>query len=578
MRRFKSLHLAMLTLGSLCLNSAYASDTLHSLSDSEMSATTGQALMSLSYISPKDTANLEALRTNNTDPNSGGIGFYRLGLEAELELNANIRRLQLGCGGVNNGIRNDVCDIDIENLSLSGLTTNADGSPMTREQRASSSAKITNPFIEFAIKNPGKASTREVVGLRLSAEKLQGLLTTGTENSSTPNGIKSISGFMRVQSDSSGYVYGKASTMARDFYAIPNASYVIDGETQIFDLAVSGKVKVTGLGFLGGAIAPITFKTTDGGFKVPQMDNVPFIRPTVIVNKTRATSLDLQATLAVPNIRVSWNQGESGSWNYPEKGTVLYGCAGSQDGTCRDDETTYPKTVSPGKIEPRYSPINWTAAPPSEVQTRGGKLTAVITDCGGLGCLVTGNGKVLPSVYMQGEITGITGDVTIKQGLGYIHSLPIDSSDASSVPSYLSLQSQALRWPGTYSGPNPDKTNIYGITDTNAPNYVTDIAQPGWWLSVGSPINLGSVNPNDQIDVAKLFPQIKEQLQTFLMDENNAASLSVGQLGNVISGNGDVSVGVGSLPVTKPLTMTLYDLSLSGQGFNPNCYGNLKFC
>ena len=574
MRRFKSLHLAMLTLGSLCLNSAYASDTLHSLSDSEMSATTGQALMSLSYISPKDTANLEAIRSGGAgnDPNNGGIGFYRLGLEAELELNANIRRLQLGCGGVNNSIRNDVCDIDVENLSLSGLTTNSDGSPMTREQRASSSAKITNPFIEFAIKNPGKASTREVVGLRLSAEKLQGLLTAGTENSSTPNGINSISGFMRVQSDSSGYVYGKASTMARDFYAIPNASYVIDGETQIFDLAVSGKVKVTGLGFLGGAIAPITFKTTGGGFKVPEMNNVPFIRPTVVVNKTRATSLDLQATLAVPTIKVGWL-----SDGYPAKGQVIYGCAGSGDSSCRDDETTYPKTVS-GKIEPRYSPINWTTAPPSQVQAQGGPLTAVITNCGGLACLVTGNGKVLPSVYMQGQITGITGDVTIKQGLGYIHSLPIDSSDASSLPSYLSLQSQALRWPGSYSGPNPDKTNIYGITDTSAPDYVTDIAQPGWWLSVGSPINLGSVNPNDKIDVAKLFPQIKEQLQTYLMDEDNAASLSVSQLGNVISGNGDVNVGIGSLPVSKPLTMTLYDLTLSGQGFNPNCYGNLKFC
>lgn len=115
MRRFKSLHLAMLTLGSLCLNSAYASDTLHSLSDSEMSATTGQALMSLSYISPKDTANIEAARVGG-DKNTG---FYRLGLEAELELNANIKKLQLGCGGVNGA---GGCDIDIDNVSLSGIS------------------------------------------------------------------------------------------------------------------------------------------------------------------------------------------------------------------------------------------------------------------------------------------------------------------------------------------------------------------------------------------------------------------------------------------------------------------------
>ena len=110
MRRFKSLHLAMLTLGSLCLNSAYASDTLHSLSDSEMSATTGQSLFTLQYLAPGDTGN----SYNNTN---GNIGFYKFGMEAELELNANIKKLQLGCGGVNGA---GACDIDIDNFSLSG--------------------------------------------------------------------------------------------------------------------------------------------------------------------------------------------------------------------------------------------------------------------------------------------------------------------------------------------------------------------------------------------------------------------------------------------------------------------------
>ncbi len=87
MRRFKSLHFAMLALGSVCLNFAYASsEGLQSLSDSEMSATTGQALMSLSYISPTDSANL--MRNIS---GSNNIGFYKLGLEAELELNANIK-------------------------------------------------------------------------------------------------------------------------------------------------------------------------------------------------------------------------------------------------------------------------------------------------------------------------------------------------------------------------------------------------------------------------------------------------------------------------------------------------------
>ncbi len=89
MRQLKSLHLAMLLLGSLGLNSvAYAvPNTLKSMTDSELSATTGQALMSLSYVAPTDLANKEALR----DGGDKTIGFYKLGLEAEMELNVNIK-------------------------------------------------------------------------------------------------------------------------------------------------------------------------------------------------------------------------------------------------------------------------------------------------------------------------------------------------------------------------------------------------------------------------------------------------------------------------------------------------------
>lgn len=153
---------------------------LKELNDHELSDVSGQALMSLSYISPTDAAN---------NMKNQGVGFYKLGVEAELELNANIKRLQLGCGGVNGA---GACDIDIDNLSLSGIAD-------TREGRVGSSAKLTNPFIEFAVKNPNSASTREIVGLRLSAEKALGMLTAGTENSDKPNGINSLSGFMKTK-------------------------------------------------------------------------------------------------------------------------------------------------------------------------------------------------------------------------------------------------------------------------------------------------------------------------------------------------------------------------------------------
>ncbi|EPH33362.1 hypothetical protein L293_0963 [Acinetobacter gyllenbergii CIP 110306 = MTCC 11365] len=182
------------TIG-LCLNSAYAaSNTMQSMTDSELSATTGQALMSLSYVSPTDLANKESHRLGGDK----SIGFYKLGLEAEMELNVNIKKLQLGCGGVNGP---GGCDIDIDYLSLSGLgnsaTSNSD-SAADRAARAGSSAVLTNPFIEFAIKNPDKASTRQVVGLNLSAEKALGLITFGLENGSQKSGINSLSGYMQI--------------------------------------------------------------------------------------------------------------------------------------------------------------------------------------------------------------------------------------------------------------------------------------------------------------------------------------------------------------------------------------------
>lgn len=156
MRQFTSLRVALLTLGSLCFSSAYAASTLVPMSDAELSATRGQALMGMSYIAPTDSA-------SNSSSN-GNMGFYRLALDAQLELNANIKKLQLGCGGVNGA---GACDIDIDYLSLSGGTVDS-----TSTERASSSAIITNPFLEFAVKNPDSASTREIQGFRLSAKSL----------------------------------------------------------------------------------------------------------------------------------------------------------------------------------------------------------------------------------------------------------------------------------------------------------------------------------------------------------------------------------------------------------------------
>lgn len=183
-------YIAMFLLGLLTPIFSHAVETgLQPMNDNELSASTGQALLSLSYISPTDQDN----------PNNN-IGFYRLGMEADLEINANINKLQLGCGGVNGA---DGCDIDLDHVRLTGMvdTGTVDAGPP-------SSFLAKNPFLEFAIKNPESASTREIAGFRLGFLEAFGKLTIGepsnyngqdlsfTKNNdpNTHTGINSLSG------------------------------------------------------------------------------------------------------------------------------------------------------------------------------------------------------------------------------------------------------------------------------------------------------------------------------------------------------------------------------------------------
>lgn len=151
----------LIATGALASSLAYADVSgFQPMTNEEMSATAGQALFNLAYISPTDQGN----------PNRD-IGFYRLGMEADLEVNANINKLQLGCGGVNGA---GSCDIDIDHVRLTGMvdTSSIDAGP-------ASDFLVKNPFLEFAIRNPDKAATREIVGLRLGFMEAFGKMTIG---------------------------------------------------------------------------------------------------------------------------------------------------------------------------------------------------------------------------------------------------------------------------------------------------------------------------------------------------------------------------------------------------------------
>ena len=231
------------------------------LDDDALSAVDAQALLNL----------------ENAYDSSQGINFHKLSVEALMELNVNIKTLQLGCGGSNGGTG---CDIDISNLALSGLNPSfdAEGNPVFSGDRANTSASINNPFIEFAIKNGGSASTREVVGFRLGADKIVGLLTMGTDNVENPNdGLKSFSGYMKM-AQTTGESVTKAGTFG-------NAS----------DQKIQGNLKA-----LGQTRELISKPGAEGhtGITVPSM-RVDFTMPETIVTGQRLKSAN------VTNIRSS---------------------------------------------------------------------------------------------------------------------------------------------------------------------------------------------------------------------------------------------------------------------------------
>lgn len=264
--------ISILITATLGLSQSYA---MTALNDEELAEVEGQSLMNLEFQQGTNTTDAQGKTYNQSN-----IGFYKLALSAELELNANIKKLQLGCGGDNNSIRANSCDIDIDHIGLSGLP---DDPNYTSDQRAATSALITNPFIQFAIKNPTSAATREVLGFRVSAEKIKGLMTLGTENTSTPNGINTFSGYMKTKTAS-----GTAVTEARTM------TYADTG------LQIKGKVTGTIL------FIPTTLDYTSDNYNLTlSSTTAPFTINSTIVSGTRMKDVTLKGSGTVGQINFS---------------------------------------------------------------------------------------------------------------------------------------------------------------------------------------------------------------------------------------------------------------------------------
>ena len=466
---------------SLTYNVSYAQNTtLQILSDSEMSDVNGQALMSLAYIAPTDSENL----MNKYSANSN-VGFYKLGLEADLDINTNIKNLQLGCGGGNGAGK---CDLDIKNLSLSGLPTSYDstGNAVFADGRASTSAKLTNPFMEFAIKNPDSASLREVVGLRLSAEKITGLLTSGLVNGLVPSstdGIQNLSGFMRIAATS-----GTAKTLP----------------------AVFGKQSNHQNRGLLNAIGADREFTSD-----PSSEDTLGI-----------TIPELNATFNIPEFQVNGSRLESAKIS---------------------------------GIKSKIDSISLSDGPLNQLKVT---FPAI--------ALVANKAKI--ELKEGSAVKNLNLDISFDQALSMIHNIPLTGNGG-----YLSLQQQSILWPGSYISANDvSALELSKMTQS-------DVAQRGWWMSFADPVQLGTLNATQKVNVNDVLPQVATLMTTELLKEENRVKApffaSIGTLfGITMTTPKPIIIDLNAATLANPAKLALSNLNLGNQEVRANCYGSLKFC
>lgn len=156
----------------LALWPGMAAATLSEMAEEELGAVHAQAgsLFLSDKILPNELAN----------PGSyANFTYYRMGLDAKLEMNLNLAKLQLGCGGVNDMLTGTPgCDLDIDYMGLMGLNATNDRPATTGPD---SMFQMVRPFIELAVKNDGDRTRREIVGIRIGAQRINGAIRMGRD-------------------------------------------------------------------------------------------------------------------------------------------------------------------------------------------------------------------------------------------------------------------------------------------------------------------------------------------------------------------------------------------------------------
>jgi len=536
--------MALMPFAGLLLSGHAAHATLAPLDEAHLRDVVGQAAYFTTYTAPSGSG-------------SSNFGFFTLGLNATVNLNANIQHLQLGCGGVNG----PGCDIDLSNVSLSGNP--ATNSACSASSVASCDAILTSPFLRLAIANPTQLSQRQVVGIQLGAAAANGLLQAG-QNTTIPNGIGTLSGYIPIQSDSSGTLNGYVATSPIQFpvyYPDPSGKttnqagspyYTINGTLQgqilsLFSAVTAGFQLTQGSFWIPGfGDANLGQPGGPGGVGGPSANNghnLYFSVPGPLINGSRISQLTVSPTVTLPNVIVG---------NGTDNNDCGAGASACNPNPGPQQNTGY--TPANG-----YYPVNG-----GSTGTQGGPVQATVTSCSdvlfGIACgLVAGAGNKL-WVNMYGTVSNIQAKVNFVEPLGFVHSLPVNT------PLSLSLQSTQIAWPGTPAG---------------------DVAQPGWWLTMNQPANLGPLVPSNTVSLCSdptnvnvcIFPQFAANFNSYLKTHTVYSSDIIGLLSAAANNNQNTTVGVnfGSMSLT-PINLNLTNIQLASQNTVPNCYGGLKFC
>lgn len=150
------------------------------MSDDQLSAVQGQALFAGDKIVGSTLAGAGQQQGTN-------FTYYRMGLDAEIAMNANIGKMQLGCGGQNDVLAgNPQCDIDLDYVTFLGRNGTNPGAPL-------SEFILTRPYISIAVRDDNNPVAREVVGIKIGAQAVDGYLGVGRRYTSSGTNLENSS-------------------------------------------------------------------------------------------------------------------------------------------------------------------------------------------------------------------------------------------------------------------------------------------------------------------------------------------------------------------------------------------------